>query len=177
MGLTACCTYHPLPPGGSGACVTTRLRATARADATSACAWPSRSRVSIWRTYSQPATGRARVHRATSRSLRRRVMELLGNGDQGMGNGTSQPWHQFFGNARRSLFPDPRSPPLSRTPAIADAVHRLDRIELRRHRDELLADALDVRGDGGVVHYKLGLAHQLRSEEHTSELQSPYVIS
>src|SRR5579859_7024227 len=74
MGLAAPCTYHTGPAGGSGASVTTRLRAMARADAVSACAWPSRSRVSIWRTYSQPATGRASVHRATSRSLWRRVM-------------------------------------------------------------------------------------------------------
>src|SRR5579859_6658893 len=74
MGLAASCTYHTGPAGGSGASVTTRLRAMARADAVSACACPSRSRVSIWRTYSQPATGKASVQRATSRSLRRRVM-------------------------------------------------------------------------------------------------------
>ena len=77
MGLVASCTYQPLASSGSTAPVTTRLRATARAEASKASAWPSRSSVSIWRTYSQPAIGSASVHSATSSSFLRRLIGRL----------------------------------------------------------------------------------------------------
>ncbi len=84
IGLGACCTYQFRSDAGATAPVTTRLRATAFAEASSACACPSRSNVSIWRTYNQPAIGNASVHNATSSSLRRRV---IGAGDQRPGAG------------------------------------------------------------------------------------------
>src|SRR6185295_888711 len=46
-------------------------------------------------------------------------------------------------------------------PAVAHAVDALDAVEAGVERHELLADALDVRGDRAVVHHHARLAHQL----------------
>src|SRR5262245_5590037 len=46
-------------------------------------------------------------------------------------------------------------------PAIAHAVDALDAVEAGVERRELPADALDVRGDGAVVHHHARLAHEL----------------
>src|SRR5690606_10465457 len=98
-------------------------RAMASAEASRACSWPWRSRLSISRTKRPPAQGRARIDSATSSSL-----------------------------ARSDI---------SGPPAVAGAVHGLDLVEGRIQRLELPPDALDVRGDNGVVHHHLRLAHQL----------------
>src|ERR1700687_2015676 len=44
-------------------------------------------------------------------------------------------------------------------PAIAHAVHRVDAVERRVEGEKFPADALDVRGDGGIVNDDLGVAH------------------
>ena len=59
------------PGKDQGSAKSSRAR---RAEASKACAWPSRSSDSICRAYCQPATGNASVHNATSSSLRRSVM-------------------------------------------------------------------------------------------------------
>src|ERR1700676_1458211 len=45
-------------------------------------------------------------------------------------------------------------------PAIAHAVHGVDAVEQRVEDKKFSADALDVRGDGGIVNDDLGIAHQ-----------------
>ena len=49
----------------------------------------------------------------------------------------------------------------SGTPAIARAMHGVDLVERGIQRDELLAHALDMRSDRGIVDDDLRLAHQL----------------
>src|SRR5690606_9845575 len=49
---------------------------------------------------------------------------------------------------------------LVRLPAIAHAVDRVDMVEVRVQLQELLADALYVRGDGAVVDEDARLLHQ-----------------
>src|SRR4051812_5111098 len=49
---------------------------------------------------------------------------------------------------------------MSRVPAVTHAVDRRNAAKRRIQRDELAANALDVRSDGAVVDDDAGVAHQ-----------------
>jgi len=49
---------------------------------------------------------------------------------------------------------------------MPDAVDGVDGVERRVRGEKLAADALDVRGDGAVVHHQVGVTHQLLPALH-----------
>src|SRR5690606_1129834 len=59
-------------------------------------------------------------------------------------------------------------PSAARSPAVAGAVHGFDAVEVIGNGEELLADALDVRGHRGIVDHHLRLAHQLVATLHVT---------